>query len=155
MTIGHLRFALWVALALAVFGGTPASSGEYQAGEIEIKEPWVRETPIGGTSGGGYMRINNAGSEADRLVRAESKAAKRVELRQAVMNADTLKMRVLSSGMEIPAGTTVTFRWDAYHLFFFDLVAPFKAYDSVEVELHFAKSGPVKVRFDVQPRVYW
>jgi copper(I)-binding protein len=157
MMFRHSHLApTWVALAFILLGlgMLPAKSGEFQAGSIKVSDPWVRETPIGGRSGGGYMRITNAGDQADRLVKVESAVANRIEVREVVETGGGVQMRALPNGLEIPPGTTYL-RWESYHLLFADLKEPFKPDQPFEALLHFKKAGAVAVQFHIRPRMHW
>lgn len=149
-------FLYCVAIAMAV-----TWIGEVQAqvvsddGTISIEEAWVRETPIGGNSGGGYMRIRNTSAAPDRLVSATSAVAKSIELRQMTYVGETLQTRGVTGGIEIKPGEMIQFRWEDYHLLFVDLKKPFAREQQFEASLKFEKAGVVKVRFEVRPRVYW
>ena len=145
-----------VAMALAVVAGVSGAAAQTSDnGAIRIEGAWVRETPIGGNSGGGYMWIVNSGSEPDRLVGAESSAAKSVQLKQVSYVGDVMQTRDLENGIEIPANGEIRLRWDSSYLLFVDLKEPFAPRQTVEASLNFEKAGTVKVQFGVRPRVDW
>ena len=155
MRVRRSFFSVYAALALVAavgFGGGPAKSGR---DDIQVDDAWVRESPLGGNSGGGYMRIVNNGKEADRLLSATSPVAKSIVLKQMSYVGDTLQTRELPKGIEIAAGETVLMRWEAYHLLFVGLKEPFKRDGTFEAVLNFEKAGEVTVKFGVRPRVYW
>lgn len=154
MSIRHsvLSFCGALAIAVASLVGGPAESSD---GSIKIEGAWVRESPIGGTSGGGYLRIENTGKEADRLLGAESSVAKSIVLQEMSYVGDKLLTRVLPNGIEIPPGKMVQLQWNASHLLFVDLKAPFAPYTNIEASLNFEKAGRVPVLFRVRPRVEW
>ncbi len=158
MTFRHVFGApIWGALAVIFvgLGVLPVKSAEFSAGSIKVSDPWVRETPIGGQSGGAYLRITNSGSEPDRLVRVDSPVAKRIEVRETLFAQDTMKRRNLADGLEIPPGGSVQMTPEGYHLIFLDLVSPFKPDQPVQATLEFAKAGTVTVQFYIRPRQYW
>jgi periplasmic copper chaperone A len=154
MRIRRSLFSIGAALAVVAvgLGAGPAKSG---SGDIKVDSAWVRESPIGGDSGGGYMRIVNTGKEADRLLGAESPVAKSIVLKQMTYVGDTLQTRELPNGIEIGPGQSVLMRWEAYHLLFVGLKEPFKRDGAFEASLNFEKAGQVTVRFEVRPRVQW
>jgi periplasmic copper chaperone A len=146
-----LTFGAAFVVAAAGLVANPAQSISEPA--IKIEFPWVRETPIGGTSGGGYMRIENSGKEADRLLSAESPAAKSIVLQEITYVDDKLLTRTLPKGIEIPPEKIVQLQWNASHLLFEGLKEPFAPYTHIEATLNFEKAGRVPVRFIVRPRV--
>ena len=156
MRIRRSLFSFCAALAVvavaAGLGGSPAKSG---SDDIKVDGAWVRESPIGGSSGGGYMRIMNTGKEADRLLSAQSTVAKSIVLKQMTYVGDTLQTRELPTGIEIAAGESVQMRWEAYHLLFVGLKEPFKRDGAFEALLKFEKAGEMTVRFEVRPRLFW
>ena len=146
----------WIAMVLiAVAGANGAVAQTSESGSIRIEGAWVRETPIGGNSGGGYMWIVNSSSEPDRLVAAESSAAESIELKQVSYVGDVMQTRDLQNGIEIPAKGEIRLRWDASYLLFVGLKEPFAPRQTIEASLNFEKAGTIKVQFGVRPRVDW
>ena len=146
-----LAFGAAIVVFAAGLTGNPAKSSSEPA--IKIEGPWVRETPIGGTSGGGYMRIINSGKESDRLLGAESSVAQSIVLQEITYVDQTLRTRTLPNGIEIPPEKIVQLQWNASHLLFEGLKAPFSPYTYIEATLIFEKAGRIPVRFIVRPRV--
>jgi copper(I)-binding protein len=138
-------------VAAAGLVGNPAKGSSEPA--IKIEGAWVRESPIGGNSGGGYMRIVNTGKEADRLISAESSVAQSVVLQEMTYVGDNLQTRTLAKGVEIPPGKIVQLQWNSSHLLFQGLKAPFVPFTRVEAALNFEKAGRVPVEFHVRPRI--
>ena len=50
------------------FGRRPLAAHDYKVGSLEIEHPWTRATPKGAAVAGGYLKIVNNGTTADRLV---------------------------------------------------------------------------------------
>ena len=67
------------ALLLAVLA-TSAQAHDYQIGPIAIDHPWTRATPKNAPVAGGYLKITNTGTTADRLVGGSSEVAKRFQV---------------------------------------------------------------------------
>lgn len=155
MKFKRLLIGFCAAMMVGAIGSDEVLAQQGASGAIKIEHAWVRETPIGGSSGGGYLVIANTGSEADKLVSAESAVAKSIELRQVVYVDDTFRTRDVSDGIEIPPKSSVQLRWESYHLLFVDLKEPFARHQHVEASLKFERAGPVKVRFEVRPRTFW
>lgn len=135
--------------AVAQDHGGHGGAQQVKVGSIQISGAFLRAMVPGAKVGGGYVKLENAGSEADRLVAASSPAAKRVELHEMTMENDVMKMRQLKDGIALPAGGAVELKPGGLHLMFMDVVKPFKEGDSVPVTLEFEKAGKVDVTFNV------
>ena len=64
-----LRKRSVLALTLLFFAGLSRAE-DVKVGSLEISAPWARATPKGAAIGGGYLKITNAGTTADRLALA-------------------------------------------------------------------------------------
>jgi hypothetical protein len=127
----------------------PATQGSVRAGSLVIEAPWSRATPSGAKVAGGYVRVTNTGTEADRLVRASAEVAGRGELHEMSVENGVMKMRELESGIEIRPGQTVELKPGGLHLMFMDLKTGLKEGDTVRGTLVFEKAGTVPVSFSV------
>jgi hypothetical protein len=77
---------------------------------------------------------------ADRLVSAETPAAKRTERHSSAMAGMVMQMRPFA-GLEIPAGQTVTLKPGATHLMLIGLKEPLRAGAAFPLTLDFEKAG--------------
>lgn len=142
---------LATALAAAILIVTPAfaHNGVIHLGPINISVPFTRATLPNAPVGGGFLTIENTGTEADRLVSATSSAAKDTQIHEMGMEGDVMKMRELPDGLEIPAGETVVLSPGGFHLMFMGLNQPFVEGQTVSVTLTFEKAGTVEVPLPV------
>jgi periplasmic copper chaperone A len=140
-----------IAQAQTEHGGQNAMAGvaTYKLGDLTVTSPWTRATPGGAKIAGGYLKITNNGTSADRFTGAKSDAADRVEIHEMSMSDGVMKMRPLSDGIEIKSGETVELKSGGYHLMFMDLKQPLKQGDSFKATLQFEKAGPLDVSFNV------
>src|ERR1700742_2129126 len=114
-----------VTLAITLtFTASAASAHEYKAGSIEIKHPWSRATPKGATVAGGYMKLTNTGTTADRLIGGSTEIAGKFEIHEMSMDNGVMKMRPLANGVEIKPGETLEFKPGGYHLIFSGFTNP-------------------------------
>lgn len=120
-----------------------------EAGQLKISNAWAKVMLPGQPVGGGYLTIENAGAEADRLVSVSSQAAPDVQIHEMKMEGDVMKMRRLSDGLDIPAGGKVELKPGGYHLMFMDVKTPFKEGDAFTVKLKFEKAGEVELTLPV------
>ena len=140
--------SLFSALFLAL-AASSASAHEYKLGSLVIDHPWSRATPKGAAVAGGYMKITNTGTTADRLTGGTTDAAKKFEIHEMKMEGSVMKMRELSGGIEIPPGATVELKPGSYHIMMTTLARPFTKGDFVKASLIFEKAGKVDIEFAV------
>lgn len=137
-----------VALCVA-FVAPAAWAHGYEAGDIRIGHPWARPTIAGQTTGAGYLKLENRGQAADRLLSASSTAAERVELHSMKLDGDVMRMRALDA-VELPPGATVELKPGGDHLMLMGLKAPLEAGGSVPLKLRFERAGEVTVEVKVE-----
>ncbi len=140
---------LFIAAALCV--AAPAFAHDYEAGDLKIEHPWSRATPPTARVGAGYLGIVNLGATPDRLIGASSSAAGRIEIHEMRMDGNVMRMRVLPSGLPLPAGKAVALRPGGIHLMLIDLRGPLKQGSAVPVTLIFERAGQIDVEFSVEP----
>ena len=133
-------------LALAAFG---VNAHEYQAGTLKIGHPWARMTAPGQPSGGAFLKLNNTGTAADRLLGGSTPLADHVELHSMSMEGNVMKMREVNA-IDVPPGQTVELKPGAWHMMLIGLKAPLKAGDKVPMTLKFEKAGEVKVELKIE-----
>lgn len=127
----------------------PGGPAEARLGDLTVADPWSRATPPMANVAAGYLTIRNAGRQAERLVRASSPAASRVEIHWMEMEDDVMTMREMEEGIEIPAGGAVELAPGGYHLMLVGLAAPLTQGEHVPLTLNF-EGGSVDVVLDVQ-----
>ncbi len=121
-----------------------------EIGALKITGAWAKAMLPGQPVGGGYLTIENAGAETDRLVAVSSAASPDVQIHEMKMEGEVMKMRALPDGLEIPAGGKVEMQPGGYHLMFTAVPAPFKQGDVLKVRLKFEKAGEVEVALPVE-----
>ena len=149
-----VKVARVAAIGLGLLAGMAALAlawaEEYKAGPIRIEAPWIRATPTGAQVAGGYMKIENTGKEADRLVAGTTAIAGKFEVHEMQMVGTVMKMRELDKGLDLPPGATVELKPGSYHLMLMDLKAPAKAGDTIKGTLVFEKAGKVDIEYTVR-----
>ncbi|HEU0159179.1 MAG TPA: copper chaperone PCu(A)C [Hyphomicrobiaceae bacterium] len=148
------RAGLWLLAALAC--GIPyinagAQSASYKVGDLTIQAPWARATPAGAKVGGAYLKITNAGAQADRLVGGSLAGAREVEVHEMSMSNNVMKMRHLKDGLEIKPGQTVELKPGSYHLMLTGLSEALKQGQKLKGSLTFEKAGSVEIEYIVAP----
>lgn len=140
-----------VATLFAVaLSATLALAHGYKLGNLEIRHPWSKATVAGQPVAGGFMKITNNGSEADRLVSVASDAAGMIQIHQMTVEDGIMKMSEVPGGVEIPAGQSVELKPGGLHVMFMGLKTPFKEGDKVKAVLTFEKAGTIDVEFKIE-----
>jgi uncharacterized protein YcnI len=137
-------------IILAQHAGAAPAANVFKAGSLTIEAPWARATPGGAQVAGGFMKITNSGSEADRLVGGSVPFAGRFEVHEMAMDGGVMKMRE-TKGLEIKPGQTVELKPGGYHVMFMDLKSGLKEGQTVKGTLVFEKAGKIEVEFKVGP----
>jgi periplasmic copper chaperone A len=96
-------------------------------------EPWVRGTVAQQKATGLFVTLTSA--SGGRLVSASSPVAGVVEIHEMKMEGDTMRMRALTQGLELPAGRPVQLKPGGYHVMLMDLKQPLAAGQTVPVTL--------------------
>ncbi len=133
-----------------VAGSAPVCAGDAVSadGTMKIAASWTRATPAGAKVAGGFLKITNSGTVADRLTGGTLVTAGKVEIHEMSMSDGVMKMGELAQGLEIKPGETVELKPGGYHIMFIDLKAPVKAGDKLDGTLVFQRAGTIKVQFD-------
>lgn len=137
-------------LAFALIGTAAAHAEDYKAGTLKIEAPWTRATPVGSKVAGGFMKIENTGKEADRLIGGSAMVAGKFEVHEMAMVDNVMKMRELPKGLEIAPGKSVELKPGSFHVMFIDLNGTLKEGDKVKGTLKFEKAGTVEVEYAVR-----
>jgi periplasmic copper chaperone A len=131
-----LAFLIVVLLATAC-AAQPAAS----VGSIQINTPWVMAASASGNTAA-FMVIKNTGSQADRLVKAEFKPAKMVQLMNTVETNGKMGM-VNVDAIDIPAGGQVELKSGGFHVMLMNLSEELADGNSASLTLTFEKAGAV------------
>lgn len=146
MKLQSLIAGLTFAVGTAVSISAPAQSA---VASPKVERPYARATMPGQPNGGGYLKIDNAGGAADRLLGASADVSRTVELHTMKLEGDVMRMRQVEA-IDVPAGQTVELKPGGLHLMFIGLKAPLKAGDSFPLKLRFEKAGEVGVDVKVE-----
>lgn len=123
------------------------SSGSGSGAELSVGGAYIPQ-PVSDSMAAGFLTISNEGDEADQLTSVTSEAGE-VTLHETVDG--TMKE---SDRFEVPAHGKLVFESGGNHLMFEELGQQPKQGQSVAVELHFARSGPVTVELPVKAATY-
>lgn len=139
---GFVLFLLLAGLLAACQpAAAPALSIESTMGKPSIKMP---------TAGAMFMKINNTGSAADKLLSGESSACDSIEVHETVMKSDgTMGMNLLDKPLEIPAGSQVELKSGGLHIMCILKNEQFVPGATIELKLNFEKSGQMTVSIPI------
>lgn len=137
-----------LAAALAV-AALPAAAQTYALGDLRIENPWTRATAAPGAAGGGYLVIRNTGATPDRLIRAETPAARVTELHTMSMENNVMRMRPVEN-IPVPPGGEVRLAPGGLHVMFIDTTRRFEQQARIPVRLVFERAGTIEVEFRVE-----
>jgi periplasmic copper chaperone A len=154
MTTHPTRRAICIALLTLASSASTMRAHAHggSAGEIEIAHPFATPTPAGALNGAAYLAtLTNTGKQPDRLLRASTPAAQRVELHtMAVDAAGVMRMREVEA-MPLAPGAAIKMRpGDGMHFMLMGLKQPLKEGDSFPMTLEFERSGKAEVKVVVQ-----
>lgn len=132
--------------AVAATLAAPAFAHDYTAGPLKIGHPWARATVA--ATGGAFLSIENTGTAPDRLLRASSDVAGKVELHTHIKDGDVMRMRAVEA-IDLPAGQKVMLQPGGYHIMLFGLKRPLKEGERFPLTLEFEKAGTLQVEIAV------
>ena len=124
------------------------SAQQNALGDLSVERPRARELPPVAPNGAAYLRIENAGNAADRIVSASSPIAKRVELHAHETDGGVMKMRHVHS-VEVPARGAVSFEPGRMHVMLIGLKEPLVAGRSFPLTLGFQNAGEIEVTVEI------
>ncbi|QJE73705.1 copper chaperone PCu(A)C [Aerophototrophica crusticola] len=132
----------FLALALLTAAG-PALAHSYKGGDVMVGHPWAE--PADGPQATAFVALLNGGKQADKLLRASTPRAAKVEIRDLVGG----KPAVVPS-LEVKPNAPVAMRPGARDLLLTGLTQPLKLGDKFPLVLEFEKGGKVEVEVFVE-----
>lgn len=142
------RFVLALLSSLVLACG-PAASHDSVLGDLMIHHPWARATVASAKTGAVYLRIENLGEKADRLIGAQTEIAEKAEIHLVSMENDVMQMTP-TTALDIPAGGWTELAPMSHHLMLFGLKHPLAESTSFPLSLTFEQAGTINVEVQVQ-----
>lgn len=122
----------------------------FASDSIQIVDPFARVSTMMSVSGAAFMVIENHSASDDRLIRAASEAAEKVELHtHKDMGNGVMQMMEVEEGFVIPAHGSHALARGGDHVMFLGLKQPLAHGDKVSVTLTFEKAGDLVVEIPV------
>ena len=131
-----------------VAAATPAPQPAAAAASLVVEGARAIASLPGSGSTVIYVTIRNDGAQADRLVSAATPAAAMVHLHAGSMQGGVSSMRP-ADGFDVPAHGRLQLRVGGDHLMLMSLPRPLAAGTSLQLTLHFARAGDLKVSVPV------
>jgi copper(I)-binding protein len=139
------------ALALSLLCAV-ATAHSFSVGAIAIGHPFATPSIAGTANGAAYLQsLENTGTAPDRLVRASTPAAARVELHTMSVDAQgVMRMREIDGIALAPNAKVQMQPGSGMHMMLVGLKAPLKEGTSFPMTLQFERAGTVEVTVVVQ-----
>ena len=99
-------------------------------------------------AGAVYLAITNRGDDADRLLGANTPAARRAILHRTVLEGGIARMAP-AGAVDVPAGGTMILRPGGIHFMLMGLAAPLEENRAIPLVLHFERAGEVLVEVQI------
>ncbi|WP_328692775.1 copper chaperone PCu(A)C [Streptomyces phaeochromogenes] len=135
------------ALALAGCGDSDSDSGSSEP-ELSVGSVYMPQ-PVSDSMAAGFLVVANAGGADDRLSSVTSDIAGEVTLHTTSGQSMTEV-----KNLDVPGHGKLVLESGGNHLMFEKLKRKPKEGDKVSLELHFTKSGPMKVEMPVKSPTY-
>jgi copper(I)-binding protein len=119
--------------------------------QTTVTDAWVRGTVAQQKATGLFATLTSA--KGGRLLSASTPAAGVVEIHEMKMDGDTMRMRALSAGLELPAGQPVQLKPGGYHLMLMDLKRPLKDGEQIAVTLVIEGADKKRETLDIKAAV--
>ena len=139
-----MKRLLVVLFAVLAVLAPQAAAEDIRLGDLTIRQPWARASAGPAKAGAAYLAIFNEGAAADRLIAAETPAARRAELHSHQMDQGVMKMRPVEA-VEIAPGGSVELKPGGFHVMLMGLAAPLKQGESFSLVLTFERAGRIEV----------
>ncbi|MEI7613264.1 MAG: copper chaperone PCu(A)C [Betaproteobacteria bacterium] len=117
--------------------------------ELMIHDPYVRLAPPNAPATGAFMVIMNTGKEDRKLLKAESPAAKTVELHNHINDNGVMKMREVTN-IDIKANGQAELKPGSYHVMLIGMHQPLKEGDAIPITLSFDDGSKLQISAPVR-----
>ena len=146
-----MRFAAFLA-SLALAMPAVAVAHEFRAGDVRITHPYATPAPPGAANGAAYVAtLENRGRTPDRVLRASSPIAERVELHvMSIDAAGVMRMREVADIPLAPGAPLKMRPGEGYHFMLVGLKRPLAVGDRFPLVIEFERGGRTEVTVWVQ-----
>lgn len=113
---------------------------------VDLRDAWVRPTVPGQSGTGAFMKLTSP--TGARLVGVSTPVAGVAEVHEMKLDGDTMKMRAVKGGLDLPAGQTVELKPSGYHVMMMDLKEPMPKGTSVPMTLTFEDAKGARTKLE-------
>ena len=149
-----MRLGLHLAAALLLGAGAagPLQAHDFNAGDVRVGHPFATPSLAGTANGAAYIAtLENTGAKPDRLLRASTPAAARVELHTMALDVGgVMRMREVAEIALAPKSPIRMRPGLGYHLMLVGLKRPLKEGETFPLTLEFEHGGKVEAKVVVQ-----
>ncbi|MEO5350015.1 MAG: copper chaperone PCu(A)C [Magnetococcus sp. YQC-3] len=135
--VGWLAVVLWFLPVVAA------------AGDLEVRDAWVAESPPTVQVSAAYMIIRNAGTTGRTVVGASSPLFAKVEFHESVQRGGMVSM-VARDSLVVDAGGQVVLKPGGYHMMLIAPPRPLRVGEKVPLVLHLSDGAKVTVEAEVR-----
>jgi len=133
---------LMIASTLALFSSLASA-------EVLVEDAYARAVPPGQLNSATFLQLNNNGSEAVSLVKAESPAAKNVELHTHEHDNGVMRMRQVES-IPVAANASTALKPGGYHIMLIGLNQDLAPGSEIDLKLSFSDGSSQKLTVPVK-----
>ena len=119
------------------------------AASLKIENGWSPEAPPVANVMAGYMKINNISNKAVKIVSANSKFFKRVEI-HLTKSRDGMMTMVKQENLPIAANSQVEFKAGGLHLMLIGPKKPFRAGAVIPINIKLNNKEVLQIKLDVK-----
>jgi hypothetical protein len=145
--VGLCSFFLFLVFAVLT---SVTTAQDYQAGSIQIRDPFSGALPPASKNGAVYLTFTNHGHNPDQLVGGVTPIAEYVEIHTHRMENGMMKMRKVDQ-VELPPHEEVVFAPGGNHIMLIGLSQSLKEGERFQMMLHFKEAGHVMVEVTIEP----
>ena len=145
-------------ILLLIIAPPLVTAHEFAQKNITVDHPWSKPTPPLSEYGVAYFNVSNSGQADDILleIKIPDEIAKSASIHDVIHDGEMMRMREMTNGKKIPAGSTIKFQPDGSHIMLEGLPKPLKLEDKFTIELVFTNAGnvPVEIWVEDAPQRY-
>jgi copper(I)-binding protein len=141
MTLRFRHAALLLTVAMTLPASMTALAAET---DIAVSDAYVRMAPPGTPTTGAFMTIKNLGSADRKLLKADSPAAKTVELHNHINDNGVMKMRPVKE-IDIKSQGQAELKPGSYHVMLIDLKQTLNENETIPLTLTFDDGSTKKI----------
>lgn len=130
----------WIVVVLVSMWAVAA-----RAADIEVSDPFARQSQPGAPSGAIFMVLTNKGATSDRLLMATTPVAEIVQLHAHIDDGGVMRMRQIEGGILLEPGASRSLERGGDHVMLMGVTERLKDGDIIQLTLVFENAGEITV----------